>query len=162
MTAGDSKQLVDLVDEIASRTPDVVHFNAGLHDIRVDRTTGAHQVEPDEYERNMRAALAKLAEKTSAVILLATTTPVIDERHAAVKAKLRHQRDVERYNEIAVRAAADASVAVNDLGRVIEESCPARSLVADGVHMTEAASELLARAVADVVLRALEGAESPT
>src|SRR4051812_44570094 len=50
---GDSASVLARLDEwIAEARPTVVHFNAGLHDLRSDPATGKHQVEIERYVEN--------------------------------------------------------------------------------------------------------------
>ncbi|MFM7210195.1 MAG: SGNH/GDSL hydrolase family protein, partial [Verrucomicrobiota bacterium] len=53
---------------------DVIHFNFGLHDLR-HMEDGKRQVEPADYEANLRAIVAGL-KKPGAKVIFATTTPV--------------------------------------------------------------------------------------
>src|SRR5207249_6289812 len=52
---------------------DVIHFNWGLHDIKLG--TGKHQVSIDDYEKSLRE-LVKTMKTTNAKLIWATTTPV--------------------------------------------------------------------------------------
>ena len=156
VAAGDTTKVLEAIQAIAALAPDLVHVNAGLHDLKVEKTTGAHQVEPADYERKVPEIFRRLAAETSARVVFAKTTPVIDERHNSTKPFFRYDRDVALYNEIAVRAAAAAGAAIDDLNRVVEEACPAKCLEADGVHMTGEANALLAEKVAESVLANLE------
>ena len=54
---------------------DVIHFNFGLHDLRLD--DGKHQVPLPDYETNLRTIVQRL-QKTGARLIWATTTPVPD------------------------------------------------------------------------------------
>ena len=76
---------------------DVIHFNFGLHDLR-HMEDGKRQVEPADYEKNLRSLVADL-KKTGAKVIFATTTPVPE-------GKLTPQRtfgDVTVYNDIALK-----------------------------------------------------------
>ena len=51
---GDSTNVLEHLDEwVIARKPAVVHFNAGLHDLKRDSKTGAVQVPLDRYEANL-------------------------------------------------------------------------------------------------------------
>src|SRR3954452_17621772 len=56
--------------------PAVIHFNAGLHDLKADKQTGSHQVELDAYRANLEKIVKRLESETSARLFFATTTPV--------------------------------------------------------------------------------------
>ncbi|MEZ5966738.1 MAG: sulfatase-like hydrolase/transferase [Planctomycetota bacterium] len=98
---------------------DVIHFNFGLHDLKhVRADTGANsdasddprQAEPEAYERQLRAIVAKL-EATGARLIFATTTPVPEGRVRP----LRSPDDVVRYNDIARRVMAERGIDIDDL-----------------------------------------------
>ena len=59
---GDSANvLANLDDWLAGRSPSVIHFNCGLHDIKVSRETHAHQVPLDAYRANRPTLRRKVA-----------------------------------------------------------------------------------------------------
>lgn len=97
---------------------DLIWFNFGLHDIKRVKANGRNsndprdgrQAEPDTYERQLRAMVAKL-KQTGSTLVFATTTPV-------PKGGVRPHRDVEdpeRYNLIARSVMKENGVAVVDL-----------------------------------------------
>ncbi|MCB1234717.1 MAG: SGNH/GDSL hydrolase family protein [Verrucomicrobiae bacterium] len=88
---------------------DVIHFNWGIHDLR-HMEDGKRQVEPADYEKNLRALVAKL-KATGAKLIWATTTPIPPP-------PLNPDRtfgDVAEYNAIAAKIMAENGVAVDDL-----------------------------------------------
>lgn len=88
---------------------DVVHFNFGLHDLKL-MDNGRHQVEPAEYEKNLRALVARL-KQTGAKLIFATTTPVPEGKVSPP----RNPADVAAYNAVALTVMKDTGVAVDDL-----------------------------------------------
>src|SRR5436305_5997667 len=46
--AGDTTWLLKQLDAVIAEKPSVIHFNAGLHDLRSNPKTDKHQVELDE------------------------------------------------------------------------------------------------------------------
>ena len=129
-----------------------VHLNAGLHDLRrMDGPGTDPQVAIDGYEKALRRIVrVVLADGRCERLVLATTTPVDDVRHAAGGCSNRHDADVQRYNErLRVVAAGDA-VEVHDLNAVVG-SDPTRYLSDDGVHLTAAGNAAVARSVAAAV-----------
>ena len=155
--AGDSRNfLAHAAGWVARQNPDVVHFNAGLHDLKVDRTNGRHQVPINEYEANLRAIVERLRGAAHASLLFATTTPVDAERHARRGVAFdRSPAGVRRYNDAAMRVMKEAGVTVNDLHWIVEQEGAGRLLGPDGTHYTPEGYERLAEAVADCVLREL-------
>lgn len=88
---------------------DVIHFNWGLHDLKI-MDGGKHQVEPAEYEANLRALVAKM-KATGAKLIWASTTPVPEGRLNPP----RRPADVPVYNEIAARVMRENGIPTNDL-----------------------------------------------
>lgn len=88
---------------------DVIHFNFGLHDLKI-MDNGRHQVEPAEYEKNLRALVARL-KQTGAKLIFATTTPVPEGKVSPP----RNPADVPAYNAVALTVMKDTGVAVDDL-----------------------------------------------
>jgi lysophospholipase L1-like esterase len=156
---GDSANLLKNLDRWAIATrPAVVHFNCGLHDIKVDRSSGERQVDLDAYRANLREIRERLERETSARLIFATTTPVLDDRHHANKPFDRREADVASYNAIAcaVMASGLGPVTINDLHAVAEKLGPDLALMQDGVHFMPVASKALAEAVASAIEKALE------
>src|SRR5207248_9674184 len=95
-------------------------------------------------------------------VIFATTTPIIDDRHAARKADFdRFDKDVRAYNERAVKVMTELGVPVDDLNRIVHDGGAAELLGKDGTHYTPAGYERLADAVADSVRRQLYAANPP-
>ena len=150
---GDSRNVLAHIDAWAvEREADVVHFNCGLHDLKV-LADGSHQVPVDEYVRNLRDIIGRLRGGTTARLIWATSTPVHDERHRARPGSefTRLQKDVETYSRKALEVVNAAGLVVNDLHDVIERAGLAGCLSPDGVHMTERGNRLLAETVASIV-----------
>ena len=154
---GDSSNVLENLEEWAIREkPDVVHLNCGLHDLKRTRPDGRHQVELDAYEANLRRIISRVLGETKASLVVANTTPIIDERHARRKADFdRTDADVRRYNAAAESAGRGAGVPIDDLYRVVEQGGPGTMLGPDGTHYTPEGYDRLAEAVADCVARQL-------
>ena len=152
---GDSANVLRNLDEWVIRAkPDIVHLNCGLHDLKRDRATKAHQVELSQYEANLREIVARIRRETGAALVFANTTPIHDARHARRGAGFdRLQADVERYNAAALRVMREAGVPVHDLHWQVQQHGPDRMLLADGTHYTPEANAVLADAVADCITR---------
>jgi acyl-CoA thioesterase-1 len=92
---------------------DVIHFNWGIHDLKF-MPDGKRQVEPEDYEKNLRA-LVKRMKATGAKLIWATTTPIPD-------GELNPSRKfgtVPEYNAIAERVMKENGVAIDDLNAAI-------------------------------------------
>jgi lysophospholipase L1-like esterase len=146
-----SANLLACFDEWALHEADLIQVNCGLHDIAI-HPGKPRSISPDEYAANLKEIFERLAEQTAAKVIWATTTPVIDERHARVKGFIRHEADVQEYNRIALEVAGD--VPVNDLHAAIVTAGTEECLSADGCHMTDKGNKVLARATAAKVREA--------
>jgi hypothetical protein len=127
---------------------DVVHFNFGLHDLKI-MDDGSHQVEPRQYEENLRTIVTRLR-RTGAKLIWATTTPV-PEGVTGVK---RNKNDPPIYNAIARGVMQAAEVPSDDLysfalPRLMEIQLPAN------VHYTPDGYQALAQQVAESIQTSL-------
>ena len=133
----------------------VIHVNCGLHDIKINRQSGGHQVEIGEYEANLRAILSRLA-RSGAKLMWATTTPVIEDRHRSAKDFDRLNKDVDACNVVARRVMGESGVPMNDL-HAAAAGCDLTSILSgDGVHFTEDGYRMLAGVVAERIREVLE------
>ena len=64
----------------------MVHLNCGLHDLKRSKETGAYQVPLAQYEANLREIVERLRRGSGATLLFASTTPILDDRHAQRRA----------------------------------------------------------------------------
>lgn len=127
---------------------DVIHFNWGIHDLKY-MPDGKRQVEPADYEANLRSLVATL-KKTGAKLIWATTTPIPE-------GELNPPRkfgQVEEYNEIAAKVMAENGVAIDDLNTYITPQLVTLQNPRD-VHYSAAGSEHLAKKVAESITQAL-------
>jgi len=104
----------------------------------------------------LRQIVKRLQNETKAILVWATSTPVIDERHNAVKEFHRYERDVEAYNEVATLIMKEAGIFINDLFSVIISDDIGICLMPDGVHATEHGNNLLTDAVINCILKELK------
>jgi acyl-CoA thioesterase-1 len=143
--------LAKLDQWLAAEKWDLIHFNFGLHDLKIV-DDGSRQVPLRQYETNLREISKKLMASAPRVIW-ASTTPV-------PRGKLgppRNSSDVPLYNEAAARVMSDLGIPTNDLyafmlPRMAELQLP------QNVHFTSAGYEELAKQVAGVIAVALAGA----
>ncbi len=147
--AGDtSHTAANLEAWLAEARPAVVHFNCGLHDIKVSRETRAHQVPLAAYRTNLERIVGRL-ERCGARLVWASTTPVIDARHQAAKEFDRYDRDVDNVNAVAAEIMEQAGIPVNDLHAAAMSGGLEELLTDDGVHFTDQGYRRLAAVVAD-------------
>lgn len=80
---GDSSNVLQHLDRrVIRERPAVVHFNCGIHDTKKFKATGRFQGPPEQYEANLRKIVERIRKETGAVVLFATTTPILDDRAA--------------------------------------------------------------------------------
>lgn len=127
---------------------DVIHFNWGLHDIKLG--SGKHQVSIEDYEKNLRE-LVKAMKGTGARLIWATTTPVPEGKTNPP----RKNSDVIAYNKVAQRVMAEHNLPTNDLYALALPQLEKIQLPVN-VHFTPKGSEVLAARVAAVIEAALK------
>ena len=151
----DTANVLRNLDEwVIKERPDVVHINAGLHDLKVKDKS--YQVPLTDYEKNLNTILERIRTGTKARIIFATSTPILDNLHALRKVGFdRFEADVRKYNATAVAVMKRAGVPINDLHKLIEDGGREKLMAGDGTHYTEQGYELLAGAVTGTILRAL-------
>ena len=92
---------------------DVIHFNWGIHDLKF-MPDGKRQVEPEDYEKNLRTLVARM-KGTGAKLIWATTTPIPEGELVPS----RRFGKVPEYNDIAQRVMSENGVAIDDLNAAI-------------------------------------------
>jgi acyl-CoA thioesterase-1 len=148
----DSRRVLAMFEQwIVEPRPDVLHINAGLHDMKKSFGDGSYQVPLADYERNVREILRRALEETDAVVIWALTTPVNEPWHHANKPFDRLGADVSAYNAAARRVCRETGVEVNDLHAVVMAAGRDELLLPDGVHFGQEGCRLLGRAVAGAV-----------
>ena len=128
---------------------DVIHFNHGIHDVKI-MPDGKRQVEPAEYEANLRTIVAKL-KTTGAKLIFALTTPIPPN---PLKGD-RHFRDEKEYNAIATRVMNENGVTINDLHSYMQPRFDELRLPED-LHYKPEGYDFLAKRVAEAIETALK------
>ncbi|MBI1389165.1 MAG: SGNH/GDSL hydrolase family protein [bacterium] len=128
---------------------DVIHFNWGLHDLKI-MEDGTHQVEPDEYRDNLIRLVEKL-KASKAVLIWASTTPVPEGKLSPP----REPGEEMLYNDIAERIMHDNGIIIDDLHAAVAPRL-AEFQVPSNVHFTREGYYFLGRQVADSIERVLK------
>jgi acyl-CoA thioesterase-1 len=134
----------------------VIHFNFGLHDLKylddqgnyVTSDRGHAVATLEQYEKNLRAIVARL-HRTGARLIFATTTPVPAGTLGRV------ERSEQAYNAVALRVMHELGVAVDDLGSYAQAH-QAEIQLPQNVHYTSAGYTALAGLVADSIEKSLK------
>ncbi len=116
---------------------DVIHFNWGLHDLKL--IDDKHQVPIDEYEKNLRELVTQM-KATDAKLIWCSTTPVPDG------ASIRNKEDGPKYNAVAKKIMDEMNVPIDDL---YEFALPQLDKIQlkENVHFSPVGSEVLAQQV---------------
>ena len=140
-------------------TWDVIHFNFGLHDLKLGTggkdnhgytTSDGHQVSLEDYESNLRQIVATF-KTTGAVLIWCSTTPV----PAGKVDPPRQPNEVIRYNEVASQVMAKNGVTIDDLFATALARLPEIQLP-HNVHYTKEGYAELAKQVAASIEEALK------
>ena len=103
-----STQGLKEIDRHLAKMPwNVIHFNWGLNDLE-HFGTGKRRVPLDRYEKNLTRLVDKL-EKTGAVLIWATTTPIPKGTDS------RTHGDAVQYNTVAANVMQGRDIRINDL-----------------------------------------------
>ena len=149
---GNSDNVRRWLDEwVLSRDADLVHINAGLHDIKKPFDTGIAAVPLERYTENVRSILTRLRAESEAAVVWALNTPVNYERHHRAKNADRFEEDVVAYNVAASTVCRELGIAVNDLFSLVASAGRDDLLLPDGVHFKPEGYALLGKAVADCI-----------
>jgi acyl-CoA thioesterase-1 len=160
---------------------DVIHFNWGLHDCRIQWPKDELQIPIEDYEANLKKLVERL-KQTDATLIWATTTAVVDGKPG--ERRKRRLKDVQAYNAVARRIMDDAGIPINDLYAALmsideskvatDEEPPAKGkgkakaktppkpmtrqgiTTRDGTHFTGKGYQFLAKRVAAAILKALD------
>lgn len=149
---GDSENILKHLDKwTKAHTPQIIHINCGLHDLKKDFETGTAQVPLEKYRNNITQILTALQNETEATLIWALTTPVNETWHHERKGFDRFEADVLSYNQVAQEICKTLKIPVNDLYGIIQDAGRDNLLKPDGVHFDEPGCQLLGKAVAKMI-----------
>ncbi len=130
---------------------DVIHFNFGLHDLKLI-WDDASQVSVQDYERDLRRIVQRLR-KTGAHLVWASTTPVPE----GPVDPPRSDADVLRYNRAAARVMKENGIPIDDLYTLVQPRL-ADLQQKQNVHFKPDGYDVLAAQVAASITTALDRA----
>jgi lysophospholipase L1-like esterase len=141
--------LAHLTEWLGTGKWDVIHFNWGLHDLKVD-PDGSRQVPLEQYERNLRELVSRL-NRAGARLIFATTTPVPSSSRLSPR---RITADVIGYNLVARKVMQASGIPIDDL---YELALPKLNEIQlpENVHYTPEGYAVLAEQVAASILKEL-------
>lgn len=148
------------IDDWMLCKPDVVHVNAGLHDLSTAPGTDVlppwHHPVP-RYQDNLRTIIDSVRAGGAQTVIWASSTPVhdgwhnVDVRTGRTRGVLRTNADVLRYNQAAADVMNEMDVPINDLYSIVTDHGLERCLIADGVHLSAHGARIVGEHVAQVV-----------
>ena len=147
--------LANAKEWILDHSPDIVHINCGMHDLRIDPGVSTRQVSIEDYAANLDEIFALIGGGGQRTLIWATLTPLNERRHQRSRPSRRYESDVALYNETALNLARKHGATINDLHRSVAEAGSDRLLSSDGVHFTEEGYGFLATAVASTARECL-------
>ena len=115
---GDSKMLLEYIsaaEKDGKLDKDLYLVNAGLHDIRIDPSTGRRQVEDTDYRKNLTDILTLLLGHGARVIFINTTNADEAVHNVRISKFWRYSKDVQAVNRIAAEVCEECGVALIDL-----------------------------------------------
>ena len=125
---------------------DVIHFNFGLHDLRL--IEGKHQVPIDAYQKNLGELVGRL-KQTGATLIWCTTTPVPSGAGG------RKVDDAPAFNAAAKKVMEENKIETNDLYAFALPRLQQIQLPAN-VHFSPSGSQALAEQVVASIQKALD------
>jgi acyl-CoA thioesterase-1 len=126
---------------------DVIHFNFGLHDLKV-MPEGKEQVPLPDYEKNMRELVGRL-KKTGAALIWCSTTPVPE-----TSTPVRKNDKVIAYNAVAKKIMDENQIRIDDLYSFALPQIQKIQLP-NNVHFSPEGSKVLAQQVSKSILEVL-------
>jgi lysophospholipase L1-like esterase len=127
---------------------DVIHFNFGLHDLKL-MWDGEYQVRVEDYERNLRRLAGRL-KQTGAILIWASTTPA----PAGNVEPPRTDADVVLYNQSAAKVMKAHNIPIDDLYSAVRPRLTELQLP-NNVHFRPEGYAALAQQVAESILGAI-------
>jgi len=146
------------MDDWLSASPDIVFYNAGLHDLA--RYQNSEQKPAmyrgvAEYAAGLERIFEQIRKAGVVSVLWGLNTPVHEERHRVVprngkpRKVIRHNRDIEEYNNVSAEVANRWGAEIVDLNRPLRTEGLERCLLADGVHLNHRGARFLGDIVAE-------------
>jgi lysophospholipase L1-like esterase len=149
VNGGPTKNGIKNIDAwLGDKKWDVIHFNWGIHDLKI-MEDGKRQVEPADYEKNLRELVTKM-KATGAKLIWATTTPIPNGKMVPD----RKFGQVDEYNAIAAKVMTEMGVPTDDLNGYITPEFT-KLQVPNDLHYKKEGSDFLAKKVAEEIEKAL-------
>lgn len=141
--------------------PDIVTYNAGLHDLGLpqgDTTESRMSRSEEEYAKALEYIFGVIKEAGVRELFWCLNTPVHEERHKVVpgtsrlRGIVRYNDDIDRYNAVSRSVAREAGAEIVDLNGPLWDMGVGRGLLPDGLHLSGQGAKVLGSVVAGRVL----------
>lgn len=161
---GGTLSVLSQLDDWLTCRPDIVHLNAGLHDLAFYLKAGELLPASQplaKYAQNLERIVERIRECGAREVIWGLNTPVQEEWHLfhphtkKLRSVGRRNLDVRRYNEASIKVMDRLGVSVNDLFTPLWEAGVETVLLPDGVHLNHVGSEIVGKKVAGAVLERL-------
>ena len=148
--------LLTWVNEIEDKSNvEVVSFNCGHWDIAHWNGDNESLTSIAEYEENIKKIIRQIKNFfPNAKILFFTTTPMSPDYNMD-SINPRSNDEIKRYNAVAVRAAKDSGVYIEDLFSYMEGWTAEKFM--DYAHLTPDANKELGKHISDIIMKILKG-----
>ena len=147
--ASDCTNIVSNVDAwLAEANPQIVALNCGLHDVKREDEKQEHCRVPVEFYKTILPAIIEKVLGNGRRMLWVNTTPVIEERHQAVKPAGRYNKDIDAHNKAARGIIRKAGLPTVNLNKTVRKMDMEAVMTEDGAHFLPDAYEALGKKVA--------------
>lgn len=151
------RQLMEIITEHGN--VDLVHFNNGYWDMTTMPILNEPMFTVDEYLNGLKKII-KLSRAAGAKLIFATTTPLPAKTEAkdnlgTGSSFVLENEKVKIYNDAAVKLMQEENIPINDLYAVCKQDARYYKCE-DNLHHTPEGNQILARHVADAILKELD------
>jgi len=160
---GGTNSVLQFIKNWLSCKPDIVHINAGLHDLAFDpipeNPSPPAYNSIEQYAANLNQIITIIKESGVQKIIWGSNTPVQEQWHLykprtnKLRTITRTMADVIKYNQVAEDVMQKHGVEINDMLSPLMEVGVEKCLISDGVHLSHTGSEILGNSVATKIMR---------
>lgn len=130
-------------------SPDIVHWNNGIHDAGHNPGRSPIQIPIDVYRENLGLILKRLRGHTEKIVW-ATITPVHPDRPFKDTEWAWRNEEIDEYNKVALNLMTTEGIPINDLHTLVRDNVDTL-LSEDMLHLSKAGQEACAKAAAKAI-----------
>ncbi|MCB4807858.1 SGNH/GDSL hydrolase family protein [Tamlana sp. 62-3] len=154
------KGLKNIENWIGDEQWDIIHFNWGLWDLcyrhpdskvqgKRDKANGTITFSIEDYERNLRAIVKKIKQKSNAKLIFVTISYVPTEEAG------RYVEDAIKYNKVARKVMQENDIEINDIYKVSKKIHQKHGKGNDDVHYTKKGYQELGKHISNFLEKKL-------